>query len=191
MMQMTIRTVVVYPDAVFVLFRAYPCLHVRQLMSMRSVRRSWNRKKRKHDGDHKTRRSRHGNRAQAITTANRGRVAEIAVVPTRVKIARANVTWLEIAQFLDAREGNAMKTHAVPEETIELLLRDGRKDIYLPMMKIDAPKMQAASIVIADNVFTFKTAPAPYLTDMRNQTNGFESVTQPYGYGMKYSVRCF
>ena len=72
-----------------------------------------------------------------------------------------------------------------------MLLLDGWKDIYLPMVKMLAPKMRAGSVVIADNIFTFKTALRPYVAYMQDRENGFESVTLPLGHGMEYSVRRF
>jgi predicted O-methyltransferase YrrM len=127
----------------------------------------------------------------AAARANGGRVVGTELVPTKVKIARANVAQAGLAQFVDIREGDAMKTLASIDETIDLLLLDGWKDIYLPMVKMLTPKMRAGAVVIADNIFTFKSALRPYVAHMQDRTNGFESVTLPLGHGMEYSVRSF
>ena len=127
----------------------------------------------------------------AAARANGGRVIGTELEPSKVKIARANVAQAGLAQFVDILEGDAMKTLASLDQTIDLLLLDGWKDIYLPMIKMLAPKMRAGAVVIADNIFTFKKALKPYVSHMQNRENGFESVTLPLGHGMEYSVRCF
>jgi predicted O-methyltransferase YrrM len=127
----------------------------------------------------------------AAARANSGRVVGTELEPRKVKVARENVAQAGLAQFVDIREGDAMKTLASFDQTIDLLLLDGWKDIYLPMIKMLAPKMRAGSVVIADNIFTFKTALRPYVSYMQDRENGFESVTLPLGHGMEYSVRRF
>jgi len=127
----------------------------------------------------------------AAARANSGRVVGTELEPRKVKVARENVAHAGLAQFVDIREGDAMKTLASFDQTIDLLLLDGWKDIYLPMIKMLAPKMRAGSVVIADNIFTFKSALRPYVSYMQDRENGFESVTLPLGHGMEYSVRRF
>lgn len=83
-----------------------------------------------------------------------------------------------------------MKTPANAEQTIDFLLMDCWNDIFLPLMKLHAPKMRADAVVPADKIFTFKNALQPYAEHMQNHPNGFESVTLPLGHGMKCPVRC-
>lgn len=125
----------------------------------------------------------------AAARANRGCVIGTELVPTKVKAARENVAQAGLAQFVDIREGDALKTLASLDQTIDFLLLDGWKDIYLPMITLLAPKMRAGAVVLADNIFTFKTALRPYVSYMQNRQNGFDSVTLPLGHGMEYSVR--
>lgn len=125
----------------------------------------------------------------AAARANGGNVIGTELVPEKVNAARANVAQAGLAQFVDIREGDAMKTLSTIDEPIDLLLLDGWKDIYLPMVKMLTPKLRAGAAVIADNVFTFKTALRPYVEHMQNRENGFDSVTLPLGHGMEYSMR--
>jgi predicted O-methyltransferase YrrM len=125
----------------------------------------------------------------AAARANGGRVIGTEMEPTKVKAARANVAEAGLAQFVDIREGDAMKTLASLDGHIDFLLLDGWKDVYLPMIKMLSHKMRAGSVVLADNIFTFKKTLRPYVAHMQDRTNGFESVTLPIGHGMEYSVR--
>jgi predicted O-methyltransferase YrrM len=126
----------------------------------------------------------------AAARANNGRVIGTELEPAKVKVARANLAEAGLASFVDIREGDAMSTLASLEGPIDLLLLDGWKDIYLPMIKMLSPKMRAGTVVLADNIFTFKKALRPYVDYMQDRANGFESVSLPIGagHGMEYSV---
>jgi predicted O-methyltransferase YrrM len=125
----------------------------------------------------------------AAARASGGRVTGTELEPAKVKAARANVAEAGLAQFVDIKEGDALKTLASPGDGIDFLLLDGWKDVYLPMIKLLAPKMRAGAVVLADNIFTFKKTLRPYVAHMQDRTNGFDSVTLPIGHGMEYSVR--
>lgn len=127
----------------------------------------------------------------AAARAHDGRVIGTEMEPGKVKAARANIAQAGLASFVEIREGDAMKTLAELEGTIDLLLLDGWKDIYLPMIKMLAPRLRRGAVVLADNIFTFKKTLRPYVAYMQNRTNGFDSVTLPigFGHGMEYSVR--
>ncbi len=121
--------------------------------------------------------------------ANNGRVIGSELEPAKVKAARANVAEAGLQQFVDIREGDAMKTLANIDAPIDFVLLDGWKDVYVPMVKMIAPKMRSGAVVLADNIFTFKKTLRPYVQHMQNRSNGFDSVTLPIGSGMEYSLR--
>ncbi|TWT01684.1 O-methyltransferase [Reyranella sp. CPCC 100927] len=127
----------------------------------------------------------------AAARANNGRVIGTEMEPAKVRAARANVAAAGLAPFVDIREGDAMRTLATVEGPIDLLLLDGWKDVYLPMIKMLAPRMHVGTVVLADNIFTYKKALRPYVEYMQDRANGFDSVTLPigFGHGMEYSVR--
>ena len=121
--------------------------------------------------------------------ANNGRVIGSELEPTKVKAARANVADAGLQQFVDIREGDAMKTLANIDAPVDFLLLDGWKDAYVPMIKMLAPKLRNGAVVLADNIFTFKKTLRPYVKHMQDRSNGFDSVTLPIGSGMEYSLR--
>ena len=125
----------------------------------------------------------------AAARANNGRVIGSELEPAKVKAARANVAEAGLQQFVDIREGDAMKTLANIDAPIEFVLLDGWKDVYVPMIKLLTPKMRSGAVVLADNIFTFKKTLRPYVQHMQNRSNGFDSVTLPIGSGMEYSLR--
>jgi predicted O-methyltransferase YrrM len=70
-----------------------------------------------------------------------------------------------------------------------MVLMDGWKDLYLPLIKILSQRLRPGAVVLADNIHTFKRTLAPYVAHMEDSVNGFSSVTLPISDGMQYSVR--
>ena len=126
----------------------------------------------------------------AAARANGGRVTGTELESKKADAARANIAQAGLAPFVEVLQGDAMKTLATFAEPIDLLLLDGWKDLYLPMIHMLAPKLRAGAIVLADNIFTFKKTLRPYVAHMQDRANGFESVTLPLGHGMEYSRKC-
>jgi len=81
-----------------------------------------------------------------------------------------------------------METFADIPAPIDLVLLDGWKDLYLPMLQLLRPKLHKGAAVFADNIFTFPKELAPYVAFVRDPANGFESTTLPLGHGLEYSV---
>jgi predicted O-methyltransferase YrrM len=127
----------------------------------------------------------------AAARANNGRVIGTEMEPGKARAARANIAEAGLAPFVDIRQGDAMNTLAPLEGPIDLLLLDGWKDIYLPMIKMLGPRLRPGAVVLADNIFTYRRALRSYVEYMKDRANGFDSVTLPigFGHGMEYSVR--
>jgi len=121
--------------------------------------------------------------------ANGGRFVGSEREPEKLAAARANLAGAGLAEFAEVREGDAMLTFADLPAPIDLVLLDGWKDLYLPMLQLLMPKMRLGSVVFADNIFTFPKELAAYVAYVRDAANGFESATVPLGHGLEYSVR--
>lgn len=121
--------------------------------------------------------------------ANGGRFYGSEREANKIAAARANIAEAGLADVSEVREGDAMQTFADLPTPIDLVLLDGWKDLYLPMLKLLLPKLRKGSVVFADNIFTFPKELASYVAFVRDPANGFESTTVPLGHGMEYSVR--
>jgi predicted O-methyltransferase YrrM len=93
-----------------------------------------------------------------------------------------------LEQFADVRLGDAMKTLADVEAPIDMVLLDGWKDLYLPILKLLEPKLRHRAVVLADNIFTFRKALRPYVEYVESGTNGFVSSTLDISDGFELSV---
>jgi predicted O-methyltransferase YrrM len=81
-----------------------------------------------------------------------------------------------------------MKTLADVEAPVDMVLLDGWKDLYLPILKVLQPKLKPRAIVLADNIFTFKRALRPYVEYVQSGANGFVSSTLDISDGFELSV---
>ncbi len=108
--------------------------------------------------------------------------------PNKIIVARANLERAGLAAVSEIRAGDALQTFQDLAAPIDLVLLDGWKDLYLPMLKLLTPKLRKGSVVIADNIHTFKTGLAAYVAHVQNPANGFHSTTLPLGAGIEYSV---
>lgn len=121
--------------------------------------------------------------------ANGGRFIGSEREPNKIAAARANLAEAGLAEVAEVRAGDALETFADIPAPIDLVLLDGWKDLYLPMLQLLRPKLRQGAAVFADNIFTFPTELAPYVAFVRDPSNGFESTTMPLGHGLEYSVK--
>jgi predicted O-methyltransferase YrrM len=124
----------------------------------------------------------------AAARENGGRFIGTEMEPNKIAAARANLAAAGLASVAEVREGDALQTLKSLEAPVDLVLLDGWKDLYLPMLELLRPKLRRGAVVFADNIFTFPKELAPYVAFVRDPANGFESMTMPLGHGMEYSV---
>lgn len=120
--------------------------------------------------------------------ANGGRFIGTEREPNKVAAARAHLAEAGLDGVAEVRDGDAMETLRDVPAPVDLVLLDGWKDLYLPMIQLLRPKLRTGAAVLADNIFTFPTELAPYVAWMRDPANGFESTTVGLGHGLEYSV---
>jgi len=118
-----------------------------------------------------------------------GRVIGSEMEPEKLATARANMESSGVADIVDIRDGDALQTLRDVPDGIDFLLLDGWKDLYQPVLDLLQPKLAPGAVVVADNIFTFKTALRPYVDRMQAPSSGFCSATVPIGAGMEFSVK--
>ena len=109
--------------------------------------------------------------------------------PGKVATARRNLEEAGLSPFVEYREGDAQETLKDPGGTVDMVLLDGFKQLYLSILKMLTPGLRQGAVVLADNIFTFRWALAPYVAYVQDPSNGFRSVTLFLGDGMEYTVR--
>lgn len=127
--------------------------------------------------------------AAAIRDTGGGLVVGSEIEETKAAKALEHLEEAGLSEYVDIRIGDAQQTLANPGGEVDMVLMDGWKNLYLPIIKILAPHLRPGAVVLSDNINTFKRTLAPYVAYMRSLTNGFQSVTIPLGEGLLYSVR--
>jgi predicted O-methyltransferase YrrM len=109
------------------------------------------------------------------------------------KSARAaqNLAKAGIASLVEIRQGDAFHS-LVGVANIDLLLLDGWKQLYLPLLKMLEPALSEGCLVLADDLYHRGEARAdlkPYVRYVRDPTNGYVSTEIPIDDGLELSVR--
>ena len=129
--------------------------------------------------------------ASAVRDNGGGIVIGSEFIASKAERARKNIEATGLTDCVEVRVGDAMETLADPGGQIDLLLIDGSKDLYLPILEMLAPHLRQGAVVLADNVLSpfIKKTLAGYVAYMQDRKNGFLSVTIPFPDGFEYSVK--
>jgi predicted O-methyltransferase YrrM len=126
--------------------------------------------------------------AAAVKDNGGGTVVGSELEPGKHGKATEHLAEAGLADFADVRLGDALETLADVEAPLDMVLLDGWKDGYLPMLQLLKPKLRPRALVLADNIFTFKKALRPYVEYVQSGTNGFVSSTLDISDGFELSV---
>jgi predicted O-methyltransferase YrrM len=127
--------------------------------------------------------------AAAAARDTGGKVIGSELEPSKRERALANLAEAGFADLVDVRLGDARETLCDVPAPVDLVLLDGWKELYLPILHLLEPKLRPGSVVLADNIKTFRRALAPYVDYVQSGRNGFQSVTLPLKDGFEYSVK--
>ncbi|MCA8378480.1 class I SAM-dependent methyltransferase [Burkholderia cenocepacia] len=122
--------------------------------------------------------------AAALRDNGGGRLITSEFEPSKVVRAQANLAAVGLADLVEIREGDALRTlaHDLPD-AVDLLLLDGAKALYPEILARVEPRLRAGAFVVADNA---EYSP-DYLAYVRAPENGYLSV--PFGGDVELSMR--
>ena len=122
---------------------------------------------------------------------NGGRVITTELSTKKTNRARQNIAEAGLSDIVEIREGDALETlRGEVGEPIELLLLDGWKELYLPLLKLLEPRLSAGALIIADDLNIAAEALESYLEYVRDPLRGYVSVEIPLDDGLEVSLRC-
>lgn len=110
------------------------------------------------------------------------------IEPEKWQQARTNLARAGLDTFADVRLGDAMESLRQVPDGVDLVLLDGWKELYMPVLELLKPRLRPGAVVLADNIFTFKESLRPYVEYMQAGSNGFVSTTLHLADGFEYSV---
>ncbi|WP_418129017.1 O-methyltransferase [Variovorax sp. 375MFSha3.1] len=122
--------------------------------------------------------------AAALRDNGGGRVVTTEFEPSKVARARRNLEAGGLADLVEIREGDALRTLAADlPESIDLLLLDGAKALYPEILALVESRLRPGAFVVADNA---DYCPE-YLAHVRSPASGYMST--PFGDDVELSMR--
>lgn len=111
-------------------------------------------------------------------------------VPDKVRDLVHNLQIAKLIQYVNIIPDDANKRLKHWEEKLDLVFLDGRKNEYLPQLKLLEPHLNEDAIIVADNVISHKHVLEDYLYYVTNDKK-YKSELKDIGTGLeisKYSV---
>jgi predicted O-methyltransferase YrrM len=127
--------------------------------------------------------------ASAVRDRAAGTVITTELNVGKAQKARENIRAAGLLDYVDIREGDALKTLGEIKSGVSLLFLDGWKKLYLPVLRLLEPALEPGAVVVADDLDLFPEVQKPYLAYVRNPENGYVSVEVPIGDRLELSVR--
>jgi predicted O-methyltransferase YrrM len=123
--------------------------------------------------------------AAALRDNGGGRLIGTEFEPSKVKRSRENLAAGGLSDLVEIRDGDALQTLSrdLPEP-IDLVLLDGAKNLYPPVLALLESRLRAGALVVGDNA----GSSPDYLARVRAPANGYLSV--PFGGDVEVSMRC-
>ena len=107
---------------------------------------------------------------------------------TKASRAAVHIEQAGLSDLVEIRQGDAFQTLSEVKR-VDLLLLDGWKPLYLPLLKQLEPALTPRCLIIADDVISLSAKVAPYLAYVRDAANGYVSCEIPLDDGLELSIR--
>ena len=128
--------------------------------------------------------------AAALRDGGGGRLITTEFNAAKAARAKANFQAAGLDDLVEIRVGDAFETlKDDPGGQIEIVLLDGWKELYLPMLKFLEGRLSAGALIIADDLDVEPKDLAPYLDYVRDAKNGYVSLEFPIGDRLEVSLR--
>lgn len=115
--------------------------------------------------------------AAAVRDNGTGHVYTTELSAKKIAVATATFAELGLDDVVTVLEGDALVTLRDVPAQVGVVLMDGWKEMYLPVLDVLEPKLVAGSLVVADN--TSRADTQPYLDRVRDPANGYVSLNFP------------
>jgi len=108
--------------------------------------------------------------------------------PDKAAQAARNIEAAGLAGLVTILQGDATETLREAAGPIDFAFLDGRKDLYLPVLKLLESKLRAGAMIVADKIDSFRSEVTTFLEYVQAPRNGYASTTVGLKDGMEISV---
>jgi predicted O-methyltransferase YrrM len=106
----------------------------------------------------------------------------------KIAAASKNIEAAGLAGVAHILQGDARETLRGIEGPVDMVFLDGRKDLYLDVVKVLEGKMRPGAVVVADNIDSFASDVVGYLEYVRGERSAYASSKIGISDGMEMSV---
>jgi predicted O-methyltransferase YrrM len=117
-----------------------------------------------------------------------GTVVTTEIEPRKIEDARRNFEQAGVDEQVSILEGDALQTLLSVQGQVDLLFLDGWKEMCLPVLKLMEPQLRPGSVVLCDNVKSFRTTLGPYLAYVRDNPQKYSSMLLPLSDGLEFTI---
>jgi predicted O-methyltransferase YrrM len=118
-----------------------------------------------------------------------GTVISLEIHPEKQRHARDSIEKAGLHGFVDFKLGDARESIQTLTQTIDFVLLDLWKDLYIPCFDFFYPKLKPGALIVADNMIfpeSSREAAAGYQKHIRAKP-GIQSLLLPVGFGLELS----
>ncbi len=119
--------------------------------------------------------------------ATGGRLITMELQPHKSEHARTMAARAGLADVIDFRVGDAVEMIAALSETVDLVLMDLWKDLYVPCLEAVLPRLRPGAIIVADNMISPGGPNVEAYGAAVRGVPGMTSVLLPIGSGLEVS----
>lgn len=111
--------------------------------------------------------------AAAVRDNGTGRVVTTELSASKIAAAKQTFAETGLDDVITILEGDALTTLDKLDGSVDFVLLDGWKDLYLPVIELLEPRLSTGALIVADNASAADTQ--PYLDRVRDPDNGYVS----------------
>ncbi|OBF46289.1 methyltransferase [Mycobacterium sp. 852002-50816_SCH5313054-b] len=111
--------------------------------------------------------------ASAVRDNGTGRVVTTELSAPKIAAAKQTFAETGLDDVITILEGDALTTLDNLDGTVEFVVLDGWKDLYLPVLELLEPRLATGALIVADNASAADMR--PYLDRVRHPDNGYVS----------------
>ncbi|HEX9175674.1 O-methyltransferase [Mycobacterium sp.] len=112
--------------------------------------------------------------AAAVRDNGHGQVVTTELSAAKVAAAKKTFADIGLDDLITVLEGDALSTLEAVDGSVDFVLLDGWKELYLPVVKLLEPRLSPGALIVADNTEMADTR--SYLDHVRDPDNGYVSV---------------
>jgi predicted O-methyltransferase YrrM len=124
----------------------------------------------------------------AVRDNGHGRVVTTELSAAKVAAAKDTFGQTGLADVITVLEGDALATLPTLDGSVDFVLLDGWKELYLPVIELLEPRLSPGTLVVADN--TELAGTEPYVDYVRDPANGYVSVNFPVRESDSMEISC-